>query len=174
MADTPQEGDDDGRPTVDRDAESGRAPQSVEEVLVSTTMAVVSQIDERWFLYPAYVLTLTAGALAVRFAAQTPEWSAGPAVLAWSLLFIWHWLYGVGFRYRRPALKYVSLAVAAVFGGLLTAFSLDRAVPQLAATEGGVAMRGVAVELLWCAGATGIGVALVVAHAFLFSRARKS
>lgn len=174
MSDQPPEGDDPGPSTSEGESETDRAPQSVEEVLVSTTMAVVSQIDERWFLYPAYVLTLTAGALAVRFAAQTPEWSAGPAVLAWSLLFIWHWLYGVGFRYRRPALKYFSLAAAAVFGGLLTAFSLDRALPQLAATEGGVAMRGVAVELLWCAGATGVAVALLVAHAFLFSRARKS
>jgi len=174
LADPPPEGDDDGGPTVGRDSRSGRAPQSVEEVLVSTTMAVVSQIDERWFLYPAYVLTLTAGALAVRFSAQTPEWSAAPTVLAWSLLFIWHWLYGVGFRYRRPALKYFSLAAATVFGGLLTAFAVDRAVPQLAATGGGVTRRGFAVELLWCAGATGTAVALVVAHAFLFSRARKS
>lgn len=173
MPDRPTDRDD-GSSSTDSDEQPDRAPQTVEEVLVSTTMAVVSQIDERWFLYPAYVSTLTAGALAAQFAARSPEWSAGPVVLAWTLLFIWHWLYGVAFRYRRPALKYFSLAAAAAFGTLLTAFSLDRAVPQPAAADGGVAVRGVSTDLIWCTVATGAGVALVVAHATLFTRSRKS
>ena len=132
------------------------------------------QLDPRWFLYPAYILCFTAGALAVKFSLQTREWSTIPVVVAWGLLFLWYWLYGVAFRYRRPVLKYFSLAGAFGIGGLLSAFCLDRAPPQIAAGPDGAALRGLITDLLWAGVITAISAVVIALHAILFGRARGS
>ena len=130
-----------------------------------------SQLDVRWFLYPAYILTFGAGGIAANFAIGSPEWSPGPVTLAWALLFLWYWLYGVAFRYRRPVLKYFSLAAALGFGGLLTAFCLDRVPPQIVAQTHGAELRGLLTNLLWAGLLTGLSAFVVVVHSILFSRA---
>lgn len=132
------------------------------------------KLDERWFLYPAYLLAFSGGFLASHFAAGSPEWSPLPVLLAWGLLFVWYWLYGVAFRYRRPALKYFALAASVAFGVLLTAFCIDRALPQLAAADEGVAARGAVLRLVWAAITTGLSCVLIVTHTLLFSRFRGS
>jgi hypothetical protein len=130
------------------------------------------QLDARWFLYPAYTLTLGAGGVASQFAVRSQEWAVGPVVVAWGLLLVWYWLYSVAFHYRRPLLKYFGLAGALGFGGLLTTFCLDRAPPQYAASDGGAVFRSFEFDLVWAGVATGVGALLVGLHAILFSRAR--
>jgi hypothetical protein len=130
------------------------------------------QVDPRWFLYPAYTLTLGAGGVASQFAIRTDEWAVGPVLVAWGLLFVWYWLYSVAFHYRRPVLKYFALAGALGFGGLLTTFCLDRAPPQYVASESGAVFRSFEFDLVWSGVATGLGALLVAVHAILFSRAR--
>ncbi len=139
---------------------------------ITVERAADRQIDRRWFLYPAYVSAMAAGGIAAQFALGSEEWAVGPVLLAWGLLFLWYWLYGVAFHYRRPVLKYFALAGALGFGGLLTTFCLDRAPPQLAPTGEGAAIRTFELDLLWAGLATGLGAALVGLHAILFSRSR--
>lgn len=130
------------------------------------------QLDPRWFLYPAYFLTFSAGGIAINFAAQSREWATFPVALAWGLLFLWYWLYGVAFRYRRPVLKYFSLAGALGIGGLLTAFCLERVPSQIVAAEQGAEVRGLVMELAWAGLITGTSAFVIGLHAILFGRAR--
>lgn len=140
------------------------------DITVESSMG--RQVDARWFLYPAYTLTLGAGGVASQFAVRSQEWAVGPVVVAWGLLLVWYWLYSVAFHYRRPLLKYFGLAGALGFGGLLTTFCLDRAPPQYAASDSGAVFRSFEFDLVWAGVATGVGALLVGLHAILFSRAR--
>jgi hypothetical protein len=108
--------------------------------------------------------------VAARFAHEHPEWSTGPVVLAWGLLATWHWLYGVGVRYHRPLLRYISAMADVAMGGLLTAFALERAAPQLASIGGGTAIRGLSIPLVWTAVATVVSTGLILIHALVVSR----
>lgn len=154
------------------DNDTNRRAQTDRNADITVTRTEDSTLDPRWFLYPAYILTLSSGGLAAKFAIDSQAWATVPVMLAWSLLFIWYWLYGVAFRYRRPVLKYFSLAGALGFVGLLCAFCLDRAQPQLAARADGAAVRTLEMDLIWAGTATGITVVIVGVHAILFSGAR--
>jgi len=154
------------------DDQTDRRAQTDRNADITVTRADESPLDTRWFLYPAYILTLAAGGLAAKFALRSEEWSTAPVMLAWSLLFVWYWLYGVAFRYRRPVLKYFALAGALGFGGLLCAFCLDRAPPQLAVQPDGAAVRTLEMDLVWAGLATGVTVVLIGVHVILFSGAR--
>lgn len=156
---------DDGRP-------GPRGPDRSKNPDIVVRRGRNKQLDVRWFLYPAYILTFVAGGIAANFATGSEEWKAGPVGVAWGILFLWYWLYGVAFRYRRPVLKYFSLAAALGFGGLLTAFCLDRVPPQLVAqSDGGAQLRGLLTNLLWAGLMTGVSAFIVVVHSILFSRA---
>ena len=155
------------------DDDTSKRAQTSRSVDITVTRAADQQLDPRWFLYPAYILTLSAGGLASQFALRTEEWSTIPVMLAWTLLFIWYWLYGVAFRYRRPVLKYFSLAGALGFGGLLCAFCLDRAAPQYAVQAEGAAVRTLEHDLVWAGVATGITTVIIGLHVILFGRARR-
>lgn len=159
---------DDGEQSTDKHGQSRRTRD------ITVTSSRDKQLDPRWFLYPAYILVFLAGGLVIKFTMRSQEWSAIPVAMAWGLLFLWYWLYGVAFRYRRPVLKYFSLAGALGFGGLLTAFCFDRAPPQLAATAEGVVVRGLLMDLIWAGVTTATSAVIIGLHAILFSRARGS
>lgn len=137
------------------------------------------RVDERRVLYPAYGLVFIAGALAVTFAMEHPEWAVGPVGLAWFVLFGWIWFYGVAYRYRRRLLKYTSVTVVLGLSWLLIGFCIDRARAQIAmggpvqdmVVQGSPLIeRAYAPELVWAGGITAIAAALVVVHVVFLGR----
>lgn len=129
------------------------------------------RIHEAWVLYPVYLLVLGAGFLAVRFASDTAEWSAAVVGLAWFLLFVWNWFYGVAYRYRRRLLKYSSVFVVLALSASLAYFSMERATPQramISATQ--IGERAAAPSLYWAAIATLVAGGLLVAHIVFLGR----
>lgn len=121
-------------------------------------------VDLRWAVYPAYVLCFIAGGIAVNVAIDGREWAAGPVALAWSLLFLWEWVYAVAYRYRRTLLKYFSGLMVLVVGGLLTLLVWERGQPQLVATLQGLVERPAVRSLSLAAFCTAMSAALVVLH----------
>lgn len=133
------------------------------------------RVHEAWILYLLYLLDAVAGALAVTFALTTMEWSVVPIALAWFLLFVWHWFYGVAYRYRRRLLKYTSVFVVFAMTVALAYFAMERAAPQRAmvASHEVVRREGVA-SLYWAAVATlGAGLVFLVHLVFLGRGYRK-
>jgi len=129
------------------------------------------RIHEAWVMYPVYGLVLGAGLLAVRFAATTAEWSAIVVGLAWFLLFVWNWFYGVAYRYRRPLLKYSSVLVVLALTAALAYFSMERAAAQRAMISmNEIAERPEAPTLYWAAVATMVAAALLVLHLVFLGR----
>ena len=140
-----------------------------DEALVSAEIPRVrllqGRVYEGYVLYPIYLLVAVGGALAVNFALTTPEWSAPVAALAWGLLFIWNWFYGVAYRYRRKLLKFTSVVAVVGLSVALAGFALDRAAAQVAMsgpTE--LAQRDPIVALYGAAVVTVAAAALLVAH----------
>lgn len=126
------------------------------------------RINERWILYPIYVLHLVAGGLAALFAAGSAEWSPIPVGLAWILLYVWNWFYGVAYRYRRPVLKYTSLFVIFGFTAALAFFVFERARAQTAMLDmHEIGERAAAPLLYWAGVATLVAAGLLLAH-FVF------
>ncbi len=129
------------------------------------------RLHEAWILYPIYGLNLVSGLLAMSFAIGTHEWSAPVVGLAWLLLGVWNWFYGVAYRYRRPLLKYSSVIVILGLTTALVSFSIERAQPQLAmvrATQ--LSERAASAELYWAAVATVVAAGLLVAHLVFLGR----
>ena len=129
------------------------------------------RVPESVVLYPVYVLVLGGGLLAARFALTTHEWSAPVILLAWFVLFLWVWFYGVAYRYRRPLLKYTSLLAIVGLTGALSYFSIERAAAQQAMVgPGELAVRGVAKSLYVVAGGNAVALGLLVAHLVFLGR----
>lgn len=129
------------------------------------------RIHERWVLYPIYLLHLFGGLLAVRFALGTAEWSAVPVGLAWFLLYVWNWFYGVAYRYRRPLLKYASVLAVLSLTAVLSYFAFERADGQLAmvqTTE--LVERGAQPMLYWAGVSTLVAAGMLAAHLVFLGR----
>lgn len=146
-----------------------------DETLISSEVPRVrllqGRVPENWVLYSIYAFDLMAGLFAMSFALGTREWSSPMIWLAWSLLALWNWFYGVAYRYRRRVLKYASVFVILGLTAALVYFSIERAQPQVAMIgPNEVGMRGEAAELYWSAGATMIAAGLLIAHLVFLGR----
>ena len=91
--------------------------------------------------------------------------------LAWLLLFVWHWFYGVAYRYRRRLLKYTSVFVVFAMTVALAYFTMERAAPQRAmvASHEVVDREGIA-SLYWSAVATLAAGMLLLVHLVFLGR----
>ncbi len=122
-------------------------------------------------MYPIYALDLAAGGLAVHFARGTEEWSALPVGLAFVLLYVWNWFYGVAYRYRRRLLKYTSVFVVLGMTTALAYFCFERAKSQLAMVEAtAVSVRAGAPSLYWAAILSIVASVVLVAHVTVLGR----
>lgn len=129
------------------------------------------RLPERVVLYPIYALNVLAGLIAMQFAFTTKEWSALVVGLAWFLLYVWYWFYGVAYRYRRPLLKYSSVIVILGLTVSLAYFSIERAQPQMAmVARTQLVERGEASSLYWVAIFTLIASGLLIAHLVFLGR----
>jgi hypothetical protein len=129
------------------------------------------RVHPAWVLYPIYALEFVAGALAMNFALGTREWSAIPVGLAWFLLYVWNWFYGVAYRYRRRLLKYTSVTIIVMLTVALAYFCFEKAGSQVAVLPSGVVGdREAAPGLYWAGVATIVAVGLLVAHIVFLGR----
>lgn len=128
------------------------------------------RIPESWVLYPLYLTITVGGALAADFALSSEEWSIVPVTLAWAMLYVWYWFYGVAYRYRRRLLKYTS--VAFIFGMTwgLSVLCEDRAEAQIVAIEGILREREPIAQLRWAAMVTWAATLGLVAHIVFLGR----
>ncbi|MFU8802473.1 MAG: hypothetical protein ACNA8W_01570 [Bradymonadaceae bacterium] len=128
------------------------------------------RVDVSHVLYPTYLLIIGAGSLAVNFAVNTGEWSAPVVALGWGLLFAWHWVYGVTYRYRRWLLKSFTLLVSLFMGLGLSFLAWERAQPQEIPVAGSLVMRGqvTLLEFVWLA--TAMSSLLLILHVLVLGR----
>lgn len=130
------------------------------------------RVHEAWVMYPIYALQFAAGGLGVHFALGTHEWSAIPVGLAWFLLYVWNWFYGVAYRYRRRLLKYTSVTIVLVLTVALAYFCFEKAPRQdvVVLAKGELGSRPPAPGLYWAAVATMVAAGLLVAHIVFLGR----
>jgi len=129
------------------------------------------RVAERSVLYPIYLLVSIAGALAAQFALHSEEWSVIPVSLGWAMLFVWYWLYGVAYRYRRRLLKYFSVSVILATSVVLAMLCVDRAVAQVAVTAAGELIeRASRPILVWSAIVTLAAAGLLIFHVAFLGR----
>lgn len=146
-----------------------------DETLISSELPRVrvlpGRLHEAWILYPIYALVLGAGVIAVEFALRTHEWSAIVVGLAWFLLYVWNWFYGIAYRYRRRVLKYTSVIVILGLTAALAYFSIERGQPQLAMTDlSELRDRPEAASLYGAAVAAVVAAGLLITHLLFLGR----
>ncbi len=134
------------------------------------TRLLPGRVEVNWTLYPCYLLVLVSGSLVVNYSIDTGEWALGMVVAAWVLLFIWNWVYGVAYRYRRALIKYFSFLMAVVMGLGLAALSWEKGQPQLVAIAGELVARGEVTRLVWACWMMVVNPALLVFHMVFLGR----
>lgn len=128
------------------------------------------RINVSFILYPIYALILGAGALAVNFALHSGEWSPSVIATAYGLLFAWHWVYGVTYRYRRWFLKSFCVLISLFMGLSLSYLMWERAQPQLIPLDGRLVERGEVAVLEIVGLATILSALLLLAHVLILGR----
>ncbi len=128
------------------------------------------RFHEAWALYPAYAMQLVAGGIAVLFALQSEEWSAIPVGLAWFLLYVWVWFYGVAYRYRRRFFRYFSLLILMSSSGAIAFLCFDRAAAQRIWDGERLIVRTAESTLVWSGTLTIAASILILAHVVFLGR----
>lgn len=169
---TDQQTPQDDQPSIRGSVELPRVVLGSQEFARDTPKERVlpGRVNIRWALYPAYSCCFLAGALALNFALQAGEWAAAPVALAWGALYFWVWIYAVSYSYRRPILKYSSLAVLTLFAALLAWACLDRGAAGSVIAHGQLIERGSIPSLKVAALLTLSCGALAAIHAFVLGR----
>jgi hypothetical protein len=127
-------------------------------------------IDRKWLMYPAYLLTVVGGGIAVHVAIDSGEWHPLPVVIGWSMLYVWEWVYSAAYGYRRSLLKYFSATMVAVMAAMLAFVALDKAAAQTIVTESGLAERSPLTWLRWTGYLTIAASLPIVLHLVLLGR----
>lgn len=130
---------------------------------------LLGRIHPSWIFYPIYTLIILSGGLAANVALDTGEWSFGVIVVAWTLAFLWNWMYVVAWTYQRRWLKLCTLgALLALEGGLAFA-CFDRSQPQWA-LQRTLIERGELDSLRLSAGMLVVCLVLLLVHLLYFGR----
>ena len=128
------------------------------------------RVPQGWVLYPTYLVVTIAGAIAADFALGSQEWSAIPITIAWAMLYVWYWFYGVAYRYRRSLLKYVSVLFIFGMTYALAFMCEDRAAAQIVAIDGNLVERPEVAQLHWAARVTWFATLGMIAHIVFLGR----
>lgn len=128
------------------------------------------RVPPKWILYPAMVLQLVAGLIALLFAFGSAEWAPTPILLTWLSLILWTWFYGIAYRYRRVLLKYGATLTLIATSFAVAAFCLDRGARQLAFDGQRLTERAAAPSLTLAAVLTVGAACLIVSHIVFFGR----
>lgn len=128
------------------------------------------RVDPRWLIYPAYIACFLGAGLSVNFAIDSHEWAVGPVLVGWTMLYIWQWIYGVAYQYRRPILKYSSGLMILGLAALLAAVCLDRAPAQSVIASGQLVERARVVRLEGAAALTILSGLFIFAHLTVLGR----
>lgn len=128
------------------------------------------RVDRRWCTYPAYLTSITAGALVLNNAVETGEWHPAPVALAWGMLFVWQWVYAAADAYRRALLKPFSAFMVTALAALLFTVSLERAAPQTVARAAALVPRESLPTLKWAAAFTLASAGAILAHLVFLGR----
>ena len=125
------------------------------------------RVPIRWVLWAMYTLYVLAGTLAAVFANRFGEWHWGPVLAAWGMLYIWAWLYAVGYTYRRGFIKFLSTVAMLVLHPAVAWFCYDRAKPRQRPEGATLVTRDVDAMVELAGTLTLVAFGLFLAH-FLF------
>lgn len=128
------------------------------------------RIDIRWLSYSAYIACILGAGLSVNFALDSREWAIVPISIGWAMLYVWEWIYGVAYQYRRPILKYSALFMVLALAAVLASVCLDRAPAQDVIAGGELIARARVVGLEGAAALTILSALLILAHGAVLGR----
>lgn len=128
------------------------------------------RLPESVVLYPAYALSLSAGILVAHWSLSTGELNPVMALLAFALLFSWHWVYGVSYRYRRYMMKLIALVMITLTGTSLVFLMALRSLALYVPGDGGLELRSAQPSLSLAALLTALSVAGIFSHVLFLGR----
>lgn len=151
------------------EAESACDPDELAPERAPKQRVLLGRIHPSWIFYPIYTLIVLSGGLAANVALDTGEWSFGVVVVAWTLVFLWNWMYVVAWTYQRRWLKLCTLgALICIEAGLAFA-CFDRSQPQWALQKT-LIERGELDSLRLSAGMLVLCLVLLLIHLLYFGR----
>lgn len=123
-----------------------------------------------FIFYPMYLLIILSAGVAANQALDTDEWPFFIIVLTWFVIFMWNWMYGVAWSYRRKVFQSVCLFMALFMEACVGVLCLDRAAAQTVARKSILIQRPELVYLQWSGYLLFLTAILGLAHFFVLGR----